>query len=88
MSRIAATIIFAFTSAAAFGATALADTTTSADPVKSASEPAVTTGSIDVEPTFEQRIQECMAVWDRGTHMTKAQWRRSCRTTLQSLSTE
>ncbi|WP_139247136.1 hypothetical protein [Hyphomicrobium sp. NDB2Meth4] len=70
---------------AALSATASADTTLNAATSKPDQSPAVTTGSIDVEPSFEKRIEECMAIWDRKTHMTKAQWKRSCRTTLQSL---
>lgn len=89
MNRIAKTIIIALTGAAAFAGTALADTTNATDASKtSATPPAVTTGSINTEPTYEQRVEECMAIWDKGTHMTKVQWRRSCRTTLQSLTTE
>lgn len=45
----------------------------------------VTTGSIIQEPSFAQRMSECMEIWDRGTHMTKKQWRRSCQATLRSL---
>ncbi len=44
--------------------------------------PAATTGSVDVEPSLEKRMQDCMAIWDKGTHMTKDQWRRTCKTTL------
>jgi len=71
---------------AALSATASADTTLSAATSKPDQSPTVTTGSIDVEPSFEKRIEECMAIWDHKTHMTKAQWKRSCRTTLQSLA--
>jgi len=53
---------------------------------KSAEEPTVTTGSVDVDPSFAQRMTECMAVWEARTHMTKSQWRRSCKTTLKSLA--
>lgn len=87
MKRIAKGIFIAAAGVAAFGAVALADTTAPADPLKPSTTPAVTTGSISNEPTFEQRMSDCMAIWDKGTHMTKEQWRRSCRTTLQSLST-
>lgn len=45
----------------------------------------VTTGSIVREPTYAQRMRECMEIWDPGTRMTKKQWRRSCRDTLRSL---
>ncbi len=48
-----------------------------------ADAPAVTTGSINLDPTFEQRMTDCMAIWDKGTHMTKQQWRRTCKTTLR-----
>lgn len=45
----------------------------------------VTTGSINQEPTYAQRMNECVQIWDRGTHMTRKQWRRSCQETLRSL---
>ncbi len=41
----------------------------------------VSTGSIDVEPSFAQRMSDCMAIWDKGTHMNKDEWRRTCKTT-------
>jgi hypothetical protein len=28
-------------------------------------------------------MTDCMAIWDKGTHMTKQQWRRTCQTTLR-----
>lgn len=87
MRSIAKGILVAAAGVAAFGSVAFADTTESVEPPKSSTPPAVTTGSIANEPSFEQRVNECMAIWDKGTHMTKEQWRRSCRTTLQSLST-
>jgi len=31
-------------------------------------------------------MAECMAIWEPRTHMTKSQWQRSCKTTLQSLA--
>jgi len=49
-------------------------------------EPALTTGSVRSEPSFSQRMEECMAIWEPRTHMTKSQWQRSCKTTLQSLT--
>jgi hypothetical protein len=27
-------------------------------------------------------MDECMAIWEPATHMTKAEWRRTCRRTL------
>jgi hypothetical protein len=65
----------------------LADPTTpdtaQAEPAKPSSQvDSVSTGSINLEPKFEQRMADCMAIWDKGTHMTKDQWRRTCKTTL------
>jgi hypothetical protein len=42
-----------------------------------------TTGSVEPAKTVEERMKECMAIWDRRTHMTKQQWRRSCQTLLR-----
>jgi hypothetical protein len=33
----------------------------------------VSTSSINTEPTMDQRMADCMAIWDKGTHMTKQQ---------------
>lgn len=55
---------------------------------KAVDTPTITTGSIRGEPTFSQRMTECMAVWEPRTHMTKSQWQRSCKTTLQSLTAD
>ena len=87
MNRIAATSIIVLASALLVSASALADAGTSA----AANNPAgatpstattTTTGSINLDPTPEQRMKDCMAIWDPGTHMTKKQWRRTCKTTL------
>ena len=92
MSTIAKTLIIALAAASVVSGAAWADTSTSGDTVASSeavktnSSATVTTGSIANEPTFDQRMQDCMAIWDKGTHMTKQQWRRSCKTTLQSLA--
>ena len=45
----------------------------------------ITTGSIDRRELSEEekkRVEDCMAIWDAGTHMTKTQWRRTCRSLL------
>ena len=44
--------------------------------------PPLSTGSVQPGKTDAERMRECMATWDSGTHMTKQQWRRSCRTLL------
>ena len=45
--------------------------------------PGLSTGSVQPGKTDAERMRECMAIWDSGTHMTKQQWRRSCRTLLR-----
>jgi hypothetical protein len=27
-------------------------------------------------------LQECMALWDSGTHMSKTEWRAACKRTM------
>jgi hypothetical protein len=90
MSRIAKTGMIAIAGALLLSATALADPGTSAaanNPADTAPSSATTTnntttGSINLDPSPEQRMKDCMAIWDPGTHMTKQQWRRTCKTTL------
>ena len=45
--------------------------------------PGPPTGSVQPGKTDAERMRECMATWDPGTHMTKQQWRRTCRTLLR-----
>jgi hypothetical protein len=47
----------------------------------------VTTGSVTVERSMDQRMKDCMDVWEPRTHMTKQQWRRTCNMSLKELST-
>jgi len=94
MNRIAKTIIIAATGAMTLNAAAWADpglkpnVSTPSPTTVTTGSLSVTTGNLSNEPTAEQRMKDCMAIWDKGTHMTKDQWRRSCATTLQSLSTD
>jgi hypothetical protein len=56
---------------------------------KAPGEPdSITTGSVYVEPTAEQRMADCMAIWEPATHMTKQQWRRTCKMSLRELSSQ
>jgi hypothetical protein len=88
MSKIAKTSMIAIAGALLVSATALADPGTSAtannpaDTTPSTATATTTTGSINLDPSPEQRMKDCMAIWDPGTHMTKQQWRRTCKTTL------
>ncbi len=85
MSRIAKASMIAIAGALLISATALADPGTSAtanNPAGTTPTATTTTGSINLDPSPEQRMKDCMAIWDRGTHMTKQQWRRTCKTTL------
>jgi hypothetical protein len=54
-----------------------------ADNGKRRDAPGLSTGSVQPGKTDDERMRECMAIWDPGTHMTKQQWRRSCRTLLR-----
>ena len=85
MSRIAKASMIAIAGALLISASALADPGTSAtatNPAGTTPSATTTTGSINLDPSPEQRMKDCMAIWDRGTHMTKQQWRRTCKTTL------
>ena len=88
MSKIAKTSMIAIAGALLVSATALADPATiaaannPADTTPSTATATTTTGSINLDPSPEQRMKDCMAIWDPGTHMTKQQWRRTCKTTL------
>jgi hypothetical protein len=35
----------------------------------------------------KQKIEECMAIWDAGTHMTKQEWRTTCERSLSQSPT-
>ena len=47
----------------------------------------MTTGSVNPERSMDQRMKDCMEVWEPRTHMTKQQWRRTCKMSLKELST-
>jgi hypothetical protein len=38
----------------------------------------LTTGTLGTPKTRDQKLQDCMAIWEPATHMTKAQWKRTC----------
>lgn len=85
MSRIAKTSMIAIAGTLLISASALADPGTSAtanNPAATTPSAATTTGSINLDPSPDQRMKDCMAIWDSGTHMTKKEWRRTCKTTL------
>ena len=69
--------------AIAVSAAAFADPAPPTDASVPPDTPAVTTGSINLDPTPEQRMADCMAIWEPRTHMTKNEWRRTCKTTLK-----
>jgi hypothetical protein len=33
-------------------------------------------------------MADCMAIWEPATHMTKQQWRRTCKMSLKELSSQ
>lgn len=64
----------------------LADPAPSADVTQpTTAADGVTTGSINLEQTPQQRMADCMAIWEKRTHMTKQEWRRTCKSSLQDL---
>ena len=89
MRRCAKTLTIALAGAIAMSAAAFAEPAAPAGASKAADAPvgtdapAVTTGTINLDPTPAQRMADCMAIWEPRTHMTKQQWRRTCKTTLQ-----
>ena len=88
MRRFATTLTIVLAGAIAMSAAAFAESPAPAGASKAAGAtvtdaPAVTTGTINLDPTFEQRMSDCMAIWEPRTHMSKQQWRRTCKTTLR-----
>lgn len=57
-------------------------------PAQASQTDSLTTGSIKLteEQEEKKRIEDCMAIWDRDTHMTKRQWRRTCRRQLDEIN--
>jgi hypothetical protein len=47
----------------------------------------LTTGSIGQSPAEkrERRFEDCMNIWEPATHMTKRQWRRTCKSQLDEV---
>jgi hypothetical protein len=85
MHSIAKSISFSIAAVLLLGTAAIADPApTTAD--KAAASDSITTGSVYVEPTADQRMADCMAIWEPATHMTKQQWRRTCKMSLKELS--
>lgn len=80
------TLTIALCGALAMSAAAVADPAALADANVAPDPPMVTTGSINLDPTPEQRMADCMAVWEPRTHMTKSEWRRTCKTTLKEFN--
>ena len=33
----------------------------------------------------QKRLDDCIAIWEKGTHMTKEQWKRTCKNSLEDL---
>jgi len=33
----------------------------------------------------QKRLDDCIAIWDKGTHMTREQWKRTCKNSLEDL---
>ena len=61
--------------------------TTSTDSGQDAAADSLTTGSIttDLAAKRKKQFDDCMAIWEPATHMTKQQWQRTCRSSLEEL---
>jgi hypothetical protein len=63
-----------------------ADTSTQSKPDPAGID-ALDTGSVALAPAEDRkkRFNDCMAIWDRATHMTKREWRRTCNSQLDDV---
>ena len=82
MTTIFKSLTIALCGVIAVSAAAIADPAAQTD-ASIPPDTAVTTGSINLDPTPAQRMADCMAIWEPRTHMTKSEWRRTCKTTLK-----
>ena len=63
-------------------------TTPPAQPAAPATKtPAAAPTRRDFVRTPEQEYQDCLKLWDKGTHMTQGEWARTCRRIQNRLST-
>jgi hypothetical protein len=83
MPTILKSLTITLCGAIALSAAAVADPASQTNSDVPPLPPAVTTGSIYPDATPEQRMADCMAIWEPRTHMTKKEWRRTCKTTLK-----
>jgi hypothetical protein len=56
--------------------------TTSPAAADTAEPDALSTGSIAPPYDKKKRFEDCMAIWEPATHMTKKEWRRTCNSQL------
>jgi hypothetical protein len=84
IALLAAALIAALAASPVAAATSAAKTDGKAQTAET--EP-MTTGSVSSsalgpQESRKKKLEDCMAIWDRGTHMTKTEWRRTCNTQL------
>jgi hypothetical protein len=48
------------------------------DSATASDDSALTTGTVVRPNTREQKLKDCMAIWEPATHMSKEQWKRTC----------
>ena len=41
--------------------------------------------SAEAQADRQKRLDDCIAIWDKGTHMTREQWKRTCKNSLEDL---
>ena len=87
MSPISKTLVIAVSSLVSLAVAAVAEPSPAPDATQQPAADPMTTGSVNPERSMDQRMKDCMEVWEPRTHMTKQQWRRTCKMSLKELST-
>ena len=81
--------VVAFACVCLTGSPVISQTATPSQPAQErGSRPSIATNSKEAptsgDMTKQQRdFKDCLDTWDKGTHMTKKEWRRSCERTIR-----
>ena len=79
LALVLAAVVSAHEAAARTRNAAAAAAATEADPNKP--DP----NSPEAKGDRQKRLDDCIAIWDKGTHMTREQWKRTCKNSLEDL---
>jgi hypothetical protein len=67
------------------GHAAAADRTKTATSSDDVSTGSIVDSAAEQKAKRERQFDDCIAMWDAGTHMTKKQWRRTCQRQLDDM---